>query len=82
LLIAVGTGRYLVRVGYVQMSPADEVGFDNELDEQLRAIVKEASLQPRLVENLHGSEDVQTLLSRHLDQRFPSEGRFTILSRQ
>jgi len=64
------------------MTPADEVGFDNELDEQLRAIVKEASLQPRLVENLHGSEDVQTLLSRHLDQRFPSEGRFTILSRQ
>ena len=42
----------------------------------------EYTVQPRLVENLHGSEDVQTLLSRHLDQRFPSEGRFTILSRQ
>jgi hypothetical protein len=50
------------------MTPADEVGFDNQLEEQLRAVVKEASLQPRLVENLHSSEDVQTLLSRHLDQ--------------
>jgi hypothetical protein len=50
------------------MTPADDVGFDNQLEEQLRAIVKEASLQPRLVEDLHSSEDVQTLLSRHLDQ--------------
>jgi hypothetical protein len=50
------------------MTPADEVGFDNQLEEQLRAVVKEASLQPRLVEDLHSSEDVQTLLSRHLDQ--------------
>ena len=50
------------------MTPADEVGFDNQLEEQLRAVVKEASLQPRLVEDLHSSEDVQTLLSRHFDQ--------------
>jgi len=50
------------------MTPADEVGFDNQLEEQLRAVVKEVSLQPRLVEDLHSSEDVQTLLSRHLDQ--------------
>ena len=49
------------------MTPPDEMGFDNQLEEQLRAIVKEVSLQPRL-EDLHGSEDVQTLLSRHLDQ--------------
>jgi len=44
------------------------MGFDNQFEEQLRAVVKEASLQPRLVEDLHGSEDVQTLLLRHLDQ--------------
>jgi len=50
------------------MTPTDEMGFDNQLEEQLRAIVKEVSLQPRLVEDFHGSEDVQTLLSRHLDQ--------------
>src|SRR6516165_1378617 len=50
------------------MTPADEMGFDNQFEEQLRAVVKEATLQPRLVEDLHGSEDVQTLLSRHLDQ--------------
>ena len=52
------------------MTPAD-TGFDNQFErfeEQLRAIVKDASLQPRLAEDLHGSEDVQSLLSRHLDQ--------------
>jgi hypothetical protein len=53
------------------MTPADEMGFDNQFEDQLRAIVKEASLQPRLVEDLHGSEDAQSLLfsllSRHLD---------------
>jgi hypothetical protein len=53
------------------MTPADEMGFDNQFEDQLRAIVKEASLQPRLVEDLHGSEDTQSLLfsllSRHLD---------------
>jgi hypothetical protein len=41
--------------------------FDNQFEEQLRAIVKDVSLQPRLVEDLHGSEDVQSLLSRRLD---------------
>jgi hypothetical protein len=49
------------------MTPADEMGFEN-LEEQLRAVVKEASLQPRLVEDSHSSEEVQSLLSRHLDQ--------------
>jgi hypothetical protein len=53
------------------MSPADELAtktdFDDQFEEQLRAIVKDASLQPRLVEDLHGSEDVQSLLSRHLE---------------
>lgn len=53
------------------MTPADEMGFDNQFEDQLRSIVKEASLQPRLVEDLHGSEDAQSLLfsllSRHLD---------------
>jgi hypothetical protein len=52
------------------MTPAD-TGFDNQFErfeEQLRAIVKDASLQPRLAEDLHGSEDVQSLLSRHSDQ--------------
>ena len=55
------------------MTPPDEMGFDNQLEEQLRAIVKEVSLQPRL-EDLHGSEDVQTLLSRHLDQETSERG--------
>jgi hypothetical protein len=41
--------------------------FDNKFEEQFRAVVRDASLQPRLVEDLHGSEDVQSLLSRHLD---------------
>ena len=50
------------------MTPADEMGFDSQFEDQLRAVVKEVSLQPRLVEDLHSSEDVQTLLSRHLDQ--------------
>jgi hypothetical protein len=53
------------------MTPTDEMGFDNQFEDQLRAVVKEASLQPRLVEDLHGSEDAQSLLfsllSRHLD---------------
>jgi hypothetical protein len=53
------------------MSSADELAaktdFDDQFEEQLRAIVKDASLQPRLVEDLHGSEDVQSLLSRHLE---------------
>jgi hypothetical protein len=35
------------------MTAADEMGFDNQFEEQLRAVVKEASLQqPRLVEDL------------------------------
>ena len=51
----------------MQMTPADEMGFDNQFEEQLRAVVKENLQQPRLVEDLHGSEDVQILLSR-LDQ--------------
>jgi len=33
------------------MTPADEMGFDNQFEDQLRAIVKEASLQPKLVED-------------------------------
>src|ERR1043165_4438671 len=53
------------------MTPPDEMAaktdFENQFEEQLRAIVKDASLQPRLVEDLHSSEDVQSLLSRHLD---------------
>src|SRR6516165_3036994 len=49
------------------MTPADEMSFEN-LEEQLRAVVKEASLQPRLLEDSHSSGEVQTLLSRHLDQ--------------
>jgi hypothetical protein len=53
------------------MAPADEMAaktdFDSQFEEQLRAIVKDVSLQPRLVEDSHGSEDVQSLLSRHLD---------------
>jgi hypothetical protein len=49
------------------MTPAD-TGFDNQFEEDLRAVAKEASLQPRLAEDSHGAEDVQTLLSRHLDR--------------
>jgi hypothetical protein len=53
------------------MTPADEMAaktdFDNQFEEQLRAVVRDASLQPSL-EDLHHSEDVQSLLSRHLDQ--------------
>src|SRR5262249_23238794 len=52
------------------MTPAD-TGFDNQFErfeEQLRAMVKDASLQPRLAEDLHRSEDVQSFLSRHFDQ--------------
>ena len=49
------------------MTPADEMSFEN-LEERLRAVVKEASLQPRLLEDSHSSEEVQSLLSRHLDQ--------------
>jgi hypothetical protein len=45
--------------------------LDSQFEDQLRAVVKEASLQPRLVEDLPGSEDAQSvllsLLSRHLD---------------
>jgi hypothetical protein len=47
---------------------AAKTDFDNQFEEQLRAIVKDASLQPKPVEDLHGWEDVQSLLSRHLDQ--------------
>jgi hypothetical protein len=50
------------------MTSAHGMDFDNHFEEELRAIVKEVSLQPTLVEDLHGSEDVQTLLSRHLEQ--------------
>lgn len=53
------------------MTPADEMAartdFDNQFEEQLRAIVKDVSLQPRLVEDLHGFEDIHSLLSQHLD---------------
>ena len=53
------------------MTPPDEMAaktdFENQFEEQLRAIVKDASLQPRLVEDLHRSEDVESLLSRHLE---------------
>ena len=49
------------------MTPAN-AGFDNQFDEDLRAVVKEASLQPRLAEDLHSSEDVRALLSRHVDR--------------
>lgn len=53
------------------MTPADEMAaktdFDNQFEEQLRAIVKDVSLQPRLVEDLHGFEDIHSLISRHLD---------------
>ena len=57
---------------------------DNLLEEQLRATLKDlqrASLQPKPVEDLHGSEDVQSVLSRGTSTRtVPSEGRFTIVS--
>ena len=53
------------------MTPADEMAaktdFDNQFEEQLRAIVKDVSLQPRIVEDVHGYEDIQSLLSQHLD---------------
>jgi hypothetical protein len=53
------------------MTPTDDMAaktdFDNQFEEQLRAIVKDVSLQPRLVEDLHGFEDIHSLLSRHLD---------------
>ena len=53
------------------MTPADEMAaktdFDSQFEEQLRAIVKDVSLQPRLVEDLHGFEDIHSLLSQHLD---------------
>ena len=53
------------------MTRSDEMivktDFENQFEEQLRAIVKDASLQPRLVEDLHGSEDIHSLLSRHLE---------------
>jgi hypothetical protein len=42
-----------------------------DVEEQSHATIKDfqrASLQPRPMEDLHGSEDVQSLLSRHLDQ--------------
>jgi hypothetical protein len=65
------------------MTPTDEMAartdFDDQFEEQLRAIVKETSLQPRIVENLHGSEDVQSLLSRHLD--YESSARRAIYHR-
>ena len=61
------------------MTPADEMGFDNQFEEELRAVVKGVSLQPRLVEDLHSSEDVRTLLSRHLDQE--ASERLAIYSR-
>jgi hypothetical protein len=49
------------------MTAAD---FDNQFEEQFHAAVKDfqrASLQPRAVEDLHSSEDLQSLLSRHFD---------------
>jgi len=49
------------------MTAAD---FDKQFEERFQATVKDfqrASLQPRPVDDLHGSEDVQSLLSRHLD---------------
>lgn len=53
------------------MTPADEMAvktdFDDQFEEQLRAIVKDVSLQPRLVEDSHGFEDIHSLLSQHLD---------------
>lgn len=53
------------------MTPAEEMAaktdFDSQFEEQLRAIVKDVSLQPRLVEDLHGFEDIHSLISQHLD---------------
>src|SRR5689334_19345635 len=53
------------------MTPADGMlaksDFDNQFEEQLRAIVKDVTLQPRLVEDLHGFEEIHSLLSQHLD---------------
>jgi hypothetical protein len=60
------------------MTPADEMSFEN-LEEQLRRVAKEASFQPRLLEDSHSSEEVQSLLSRHLDQ--DSSERRAIYSR-
>lgn len=44
--------------------------FDNQFEEQFRFAVKDfhrAGLQPKTVEDLHGSEDLQILLSRYLN---------------
>jgi hypothetical protein len=74
------------------MTPADEKAAKTEPTERQSAgaaasfdnqfelpFGKDASLQP----DLHGSEDVQSLLSRHLDlETSASEGRFTIVSTQ
>ena len=46
---------------------AAKTDFDDQFEEQLRAIVKDVSLQPRLVEDSHGFEDIHSLLSHHLD---------------
>ncbi len=46
---------------------AAKTDFDDQFEEQLRAIVKDVSLQPRLVEDSHGFEDIHSLLSQHLD---------------
>jgi hypothetical protein len=48
--------------------PAKRRSAGAVLEEQLRATLQRASLQQKPVEDLHGSEDVQSLLSRHLDQ--------------
>jgi hypothetical protein len=68
------------------MTPADEMGFDSQFEDQLRAVVKEVSLQPRLVEDLHGSEDAQSLLFPFVrgtsTTSLPSERRFTGVFRQ
>src|SRR5215472_7636870 len=65
-----------------EMAAKTEPVVDNLLEEQLRATLKDlqrAGLQPKPVEDLHGSEDVQSLLSRHLDQ--DSSERRAIYSR-
>lgn len=53
------------------MAPADEMAaktdFNDQFEEQLRALVKDVSLQPRLVEDSHGFEDIHSLLSQHLE---------------
>jgi|SRR5262249_11898429 len=65
------------------MTPTDELAaktdLDNQFEEQLRAVVRDASLQPRLVEDLQASEDVQSLISRHLD--YESSERRAIYNR-